>query len=93
MSLMRLVQGALLVSMLVFTTSVFASGITELAKKGDQYTISRVLCVDGLKVFQTFALFENHRGGAGASTIQLYELKKGRVVPATCTNTKISEKK
>jgi hypothetical protein len=47
--------------------------------------IDRVICVDGLKLFQTTSM----GGGTGTlpaiSTIQLYETKSGKVVPATCT--------
>ncbi|MDD2462828.1 MAG: hypothetical protein PHI97_02420 [Desulfobulbus sp.] len=50
----------------------------------------RLLCVDGLKVFQTWV---TPGGGAGVSNIQLYEVRNGKVVPATCTNTKSPAKK
>lgn len=58
--------------------------------------ISRfVLCVDGLKVFQTIGPAAGGIWGSSGynlnqavSTIQLYEEKDGRVVPATCSNNK-----
>jgi hypothetical protein len=45
--------------------------------------IDRIICVDGVKFFQTTGM-----GGAATipviSTIQIYETKSGKVVPATC---------
>lgn len=42
--------------------------------------LNRVLCVDGLKVFQSS--FYDSRGGI--TMIQLYEEKNGNIVPARC---------
>lgn len=47
--------------------------------------VDRILCVDGLKVFQTIVLGVGTGSGAGVSTIQLYEERDGKTVPATCT--------
>lgn len=54
-----------------------------------------VLCVDGLKVFQTIGPSASGVWGSSGynlnqtvSTIQLYEERDGRVVPATCSENK-----
>ncbi len=44
----------------------------------------KVLCVDGLKFFQTIGPGSSERSALIVSTVQMYESKKGRVVPATC---------
>lgn len=45
----------------------------------------RILCIDGLKVFQSVAYgYGDEDGGVAVSNIQLHEEKDGRVVPATC---------
>ena len=80
----------------VFGTSfVLASEIKEMVaengggREGNQVNRvrDRVLCIDGLKVFQTIA-FGHVRspGGSGAAVanIQLYEEKNGNVVPVRC---------
>ena len=45
--------------------------------------IDRIICVDGVKLFQTTGM-----GGSSTipviSTVQIYETKSGKVVPATC---------
>ena len=46
--------------------------------------VDRVLCVDGLKVFQTIAFGYGDGTGAAISNIQLYEEKDGKVVPVRC---------
>lgn len=49
-----------------------------------RHTIDRVICVDGLKVFQTIAFGYGSGSGADVSNIQLYEEKGGKVVPVRC---------
>lgn len=44
------------------------------------YQEDRILCVDGLKVFQTSTTGD----GTGVSNIRLYEEKDGKVVPVRC---------
>ena len=44
----------------------------------------RLLCVDGLKVFQTATFGFGIGSGTAVSNIQLFEVKDGKVVPATC---------
>ncbi len=46
--------------------------------------IDRVICVDGLKLFQTTGMGGGTSTVQVISTIQLYETKNGKVVPATC---------
>ena len=88
---------ALTVFMFVLFSSTYCfSEIKELAKgQGRSETESttrawegaradRVVCVDGLKVFQTFVVAGDTSGGVAVSTIQLYETRNGMVVPATC---------
>jgi len=50
------------------------------------HSTDRVLCIDGMKVFQTIAFGAGNGYGAAVSNIQLYEEKNGKVVPATCTD-------
>jgi len=45
----------------------------------------RVLCVDGLKVFQTIVFGFNKNGGAAVSNIQLMEEINGNLVPVRCS--------
>ena len=66
-----------------FASFSFAeSKITELGRdlKGE----IKVLCVDGLKVLQSFGYGTGP--GPGVSIIQLYEEKNGNVVPVRCNN-------
>jgi hypothetical protein len=63
------------------------SDIKELTLDGDVLGaswVNRVLCVDGLKVFQTIANGRGQGTGAAVSNIQLYEEQNGTVVPAKC---------
>ena len=50
------------------------------------HSTDRILCIDGLKVFQTISFGAGNGYGAAVSNIQLYEEKNGKVVPATCTD-------
>lgn len=68
---------------LIFGCASFSgaeSKVTELGRDLKGETI--VLCVDGLKVLQSFG----YGPGPGVSTIQLYEEKNGKVVPVRCNN-------
>jgi len=70
--------------------------MTQAAGKQGQVktrSIDRILCVDGLKVFQTVAFGYGDGTGAAVSNIQLYEERKGNVVPVLCDSSKDSEKK
>jgi hypothetical protein len=63
------------------------SEIKEITRDGDLSGTSwenRVLCVDGLKVFQTIANGRGQGTGVGVSNTQLYEERNGKVVPAKC---------
>ena len=89
MYLRRVLQGVLFVGLFVFSASAFASEISELARNGeverdDRGRFDRVLCVDGLKVFQTLSYGYGNGSGAAVSNIQLYEEKDGKVVPVRC---------
>lgn len=74
---------------------VFASEIKELAARSDVAmrmfgersggAADRVLCIDGLKVFQTIAFGYGNGTGAAVSNIQLMEEKNGKVVPVRCS--------
>ena len=44
----------------------------------------RVICVDGLKVFQTIVFGFAREGGAAVSNIQLMEESNGVLVPVRC---------
>ena len=74
----------------VFSTNVYASEIQELTAAysnqtaATRYTIDRVICVDGLKIFQSIAFGYGSGSGADVSNIQLYEDKNGKAVPAQC---------
>lgn len=74
------------ISMLIFFIFLISSSLAfseiktmEKRERHDK-TVDRVMCVDGLKVFQTASYYK----GVAISTIQLYETKNGKVVPATC---------
>jgi hypothetical protein len=66
------------------------SDISRLVKG---HSTDRVLCIDGMKVFQTIAFGAGNGYGAAVSNIQLYEEKNGKVVPATCTDKRKRPKK
>jgi hypothetical protein len=75
-----------------------ASSIEEIVlKKGQKISAGsnfmrktdRILCVDGLKVFQTTAIGYGKGAATAVSNIQLYEENNGKVVPVRC---KLSEK-
>lgn len=95
--MLRSIAQAVLLLGLIGAASLSFAGekIQELdTDRGDARTYSfgaqdRLLCVDGLKVFQTVS----YGSGAGVSNIQLYEVRNGKVVPATCTKTKSPSKK
>jgi hypothetical protein len=91
----RVLQGVLLVGLVVVSTSVFASEIIELSRNGevdrdDRGRFDRVLCVDGLKVFQSLSYGYGNGSGAAVSNMQLYEEKDGKVVPVHCSPEKKS---
>jgi hypothetical protein len=63
------------------------SEIKEVTRDGDVVGaswVNRVLCVDGLKVFQTIANGRGQGTGVAVSNTQLYEERNGEVVPAKC---------
>jgi hypothetical protein len=69
------------------SSSLFGSEIKEMAKRVDHeggQLMVRVLCVDGMKVFQTVAYGIGNGSGAAVSNIQLYEEKNGKTVPIRC---------
>ena len=75
-------------TLLCLPTLALSSQINELAVVGaddNRYGFDRVICVDGLKIFQTIAFGYGDGTGAAVSNIQLYEQKKGNVVPVRCT--------
>jgi len=102
MRLARVFQGVFLVGLIVFSTSVFASEIRELAAReranhsnDERWTgpsFDRLVCVDGLKIFQTVAFAYGNNSGAAVSNIQLYEDKNGKVVPVLCDAKKTTKK-
>lgn len=46
----------------------------------------RVLCVDGVKVFQTIVFAFKENGGSAVSNIQLMEERNGYLVPVRCSD-------
>jgi len=91
----RVLQGILWAGLVVFPTAVYASEIIELSRNGevdrdDRGRFDRVLCVDGLKVFQTLSYGYGNGSGAAVSNIQLYEEQDGKVVPVRCRSEKPS---
>lgn len=92
----RLLQGLIVVSLLCLAIPVLASDIVPLKVDWEvgmddepmRRTVDKVLCVDGLKVFQTIAFGYGQASGAGVSNIQLYEEKSGKVVPVRCSTAK-----
>ena len=86
-------KGLLLAFVLVVLTATVASAkIREQERNSDisrvvkGHSTDRVLCIDGMKVFQMIAFGAGNGYGAAISNIQLYEEKNGKVVPATCTD-------
>jgi len=79
-----------LAAVLVFIPAVaISSDIKELANAGadeHRYGSDRIICVDGLKIFQTIAFGYGDGTGAAVSNIQLYEEKNGKVVPVRCSS-------
>lgn len=88
------VRCIVLTGLFVLTCALSASAaeVTELKRdKGpnpdsEGGRVDHVLCVDGLKVFQTVAYGYGTGSGAAVSTIQMYEEKDGKLVPARCSN-------
>ena len=58
---------------------------TKKGGPGLQNVHNQVVCVDGLKVFQTIVFGFKGDGGAGVSNIQLMEEKNGSLVPVRCS--------
>lgn len=78
------------------TSVCCAAEIRELAGAGadeHRYGSDRIICVDGLKIFQTIAFGYGNGTGAAVSNIQLYEEKNGKVVPVRCDMAQPEEKK
>ena len=89
--LKRFLQVFIFVFLVCTAATVFASEIKELKvapgnlpTHKNSGTADRVLCIDGLKVFQTIAFGAGNGYGAAVSNIQLYEEKDGQVVPVRC---------
>jgi hypothetical protein len=81
----------------MLATDVFAGGeIYEIRSKenaaggagGAGERIDRLLCIDGLKVFQTVVFGVGEGSGASVANMQLYVEQGGKVVPATCEGAK-----
>ncbi|MBU0483850.1 MAG: hypothetical protein KKB30_04985 [Proteobacteria bacterium] len=81
---------------IVFSAGLSSAAVTEssradvmlgsgparpLAKIG----FDRVICVDGLKLFQTIGPGWGDGAAPAVSTIQLYEERGGKVVPVKCS--------
>ena len=92
----RILVGLLCVFLCVgmLGTDVFASGeIFEIRSKenaaggagGAGERIDRLLCIDGLKVFQTVVFGVGEGSGASVSNMQLYVEEDGKIVPETCS--------
>ncbi len=91
--------------LMALATVMLLTATTALAKIREQdrnsdisrhvkgHSTDRVLCVDGMKIFQTVAFGAGNGYGAAISNIQLYEEKNGKVVPATCTDKRKNKKK
>jgi hypothetical protein len=92
----RLLQGLVVVFLFCSAVSVLASEIAPLTAKWEigkddepmRRMVDKVLCIDGLKVFQTVAFGYGDGSGAAVSNIQLYEEKNGKVVPVRCSPAK-----
>ena len=66
---------------------------SDISRHVKGHSTDRILCVDGMKIFQTVAFGAGNGYGAAISNIQLYEEKNGKVVPATCTDKRKNSKK
>lgn len=66
---------------------------SDISRQVKGHSTDRVLCIDGMKVFQTIAFGAGNGYGAAVSNIQLYEEKNGKVIPATCTDKRKNPKK
>lgn len=79
-------------TLMMLTATTAVAKIREQERNSDisrvvkGHSTDRVLCIDGMKVFQTIAFGAGNGYGAAVSNIQLYEEKNGKVVPATCTD-------
>ncbi|PLX84202.1 MAG: hypothetical protein C0617_08990 [Desulfuromonas sp.] len=80
---------------LFLTASASLAGINKLGSKQreqdkqvENKSVDRILCIDGLKVFQTVAFGFGSGSGAAVSNIQLYEERGGKVVPVRCEEKK-----
>ena len=88
--LKRFLQVFIVVFVVCSAVSVFAYEIKEIARQNrvrsdvPEDSQDRILCVDGLQVFQTIAFGAGKGNGVAISNLQLYEEKNGKVVPATC---------
>ncbi len=89
----KLFPGLVAMVVLCSAVSVLAAEITPLTSnwevgKDDEpmrRMVDKVLCVDGLKVFQTVVFGYGDGSGAAVSNMQLYEEKDGKVVPVNCS--------
>ena len=81
-----------LATVMLLTATTASAKIREHDRNSDisrhvkGHSTDRILCVDGMKIFQTVAFGAGNGYGAAISNIQLYEEKNGKVVPATCTD-------
>lgn len=81
-----------LATVMLLTATTASAKIREQDRNSDisrhvkGHSTDRILCVDGMKIFQTVAFGAGNGYGAAISNIQLYEEKNGKVVPATCTD-------
>lgn len=88
-----------LATVMLLTATTASAKIREQDRNSDisrhvkGHSTDRVLCVDGMKIFQTVAFGAGNGYGAAISNIQLYEEKNGKVVPATCTDKRKNKKK
>ncbi len=88
----RLLLGFVMVFMSCPAIVVSAADISPLAMKWEvgkddepmRRMVDKILCIDGLTVFQTVAFGYGDGSGAAVSNIQLYEEKNGKVVPVRC---------
>lgn len=79
------------VAVLFFVLGTISSAVAEIKEEetkrggsGLQNVHDRVLCVGGVRVFQTIVFGFKHDGGAAVSNIQLMEERDGKVVPVRC---------